>query len=140
VLDIHHHYIREGEYIQPNDDRFKQVVESWRGVRPVIHYSYSRDEWLPKGFKHDFLPDLARLLEAGHKKSKLRAHSDYYPNAEVNKWALSFLPYADIQCEAKAKNLAQKQLFEFWKSIENTMRAICEPAGNSFADSKSLVC
>ena len=49
VLDIHHHYIKTGEYIEPTDDRFKGVLDSWRGVRPVIHYSYSRDEWLPEG-------------------------------------------------------------------------------------------
>ena len=39
VLDIHHHWIREGEYIDANDDRVKRVVDSWRGVRPTCHYS-----------------------------------------------------------------------------------------------------
>ena len=106
VLDIHHHFIREGEYIQPSDDRFKRIVDSWRGVRPVIHYSYSRDQHLPVGFKHDSLPDMNQLLEAGHKKGKLRAHSDWYPNQLANEWALSFLPYADIMCEAKFKQAA----------------------------------
>ena len=106
VLDIHHHFIREGEYIQPSDDRFKRIVDSWRGVRPVIHYSYSRDQHLPVGFKHDSLPDMNQLLEAGHKKGKLRAHSDWYPNQLANEWALSFLPYADIMCEAKFKQVA----------------------------------
>mgnify|MGYP003705927351 FL=1 len=106
VLDLHHHFIREGEYIQPSDDRFKRIVDSWRGVRPVIHYSYSRDQHLPVGFKHDSLPDMNQLLEAGHKKGKLRAHSDWYPNQLANEWALSFLPYADIMCEAKFKQVA----------------------------------
>ena len=106
VLDLHHHFIREGEYIQPSDDRFKRIVDSWRGVRPVIHYSYSRDQHLPVGFKHDSLPDMNQLLEAGHKKGKLRAHSDWYPNQLANEWALSFLPYADIMCEAKLKQVA----------------------------------
>ena len=106
VLDLHHHFIREGEYIQPSDDRFKRIVDSWRGVRPVIHYSYSRDQHLPVGFKHDSLPDMNQLLEAGHKKGKLRAHSDWYPNQLANEWALSFLPYADIMCEAKCKQVA----------------------------------
>ena len=118
VLDIHHHYIKTGEYILPSDDRFKRIVDSWRGARrPVIHYSYSRDEHLPEEFTHDEFPDLEKLLEAGHKKSKLRAHSDFYPNKKVNAWALSFLETADIIAESKAKNLASFQLYEQYKRI-----------------------
>ena len=111
VLDIHHHWCREGEYIQPTDDRFLRVIDSWRGVRPAIHYSYSRDTALPEGFAHDTMPDMPALLEAGYKKAKLRAHSDYYPNAKVNEWALSFLPYTDIMCESKCKNLASIEMY-----------------------------
>lgn len=110
VLDIHHHWVRTGEYIQSTDDRFNRIIDSWRGVRPVIHYSYSRNEHLPDQFTHDDRPDMALLLEAGHKKQKLRAHSDFYPNSEVNSWALTFLEHADIMCESKAKNLASTQL------------------------------
>ena len=113
VLDIHHHWCREGEYIQPTDDRFARVIDSWRGVRPAIHYSYSRNEALPEGFAHDTMPNFPALLEAGHKKAKLRAHSDYYPNNAVNDYALSFLPYADIMCESKCKNLASIALHKY---------------------------
>ena len=118
VLDIHHHWIRDEEYIQANDDRVKRVIDSWRGVRPTIHYSYSRDEWLPEpsmlnaGSRHETMHDIQHLLDLGCKKQKLRAHSDYYPNVDVNDWALSFWPNFDIQCEAKAKNLASQQLYE----------------------------
>ena len=112
VLDIHHHFIKTGEYIQPEDDRFKRIVDSWRGVRPVIHYSYSRNEHLPEGFPYDEFPDLKKLLESGHKKSKLRAHSDFYPNETVNAWALSFLETADIIAESKSKNLGVNQLYQ----------------------------
>jgi UV DNA damage repair endonuclease len=122
VLDIHHHWIRDEEYIQPNDDRVKRVIDSWRGVRPVIHYSYSRDEALRPGAQsllegqdrglHDGLWSIQQLLDVGCKKQKLRAHSDYYPNPAANDWALSFWPYFDIQCEAKGKNLATQQLYE----------------------------
>ncbi len=105
VLDIHHHWCREGEYIQPTDDRFKRVVDSWRGVRPVMHYSVSREDYL---VDHDpnVLPDMKFLLEQGYKKGKLRAHSDYMWNNAVNEWAGSFREHADIMVEAKAKNLA----------------------------------
>lgn len=112
VPDLHHHWCREGEYIQPSDDRIKRIVESWRGVRPALHYSYSRDEALPQGFAHDVLPDKDALLEAGHKKGKLRAHSDFYPNRVANEWALSFLDQFDMMCESKMKNLASKELYE----------------------------
>jgi UV DNA damage repair endonuclease len=113
VLDIHHHLIHDHEYVWPTDDRFRQVIESWRSVRPVIHYSYSRCEHIPDvANKHQELHDMNQLLEAGGKRTKLRAHSDYYPNLVANEWALSFLPHADIMCEAKMKGLASQQVYE----------------------------
>jgi len=116
VLDIHHHWIREGEYIDPRDDRVKRVVDSWRGVRPACHYSVSREDVL---VGHDPLnaPDHAALLVEGYKKQKLRAHSDFYWNRKVNEWALSFWPDFDIQCESKGKNLASFELFEQAKQL-----------------------
>jgi UV DNA damage repair endonuclease len=112
VLDIHHHLCRENEYIQPTDDRFKRVIDSWRGERPAIHYSYSREE-LVGHIDTNTLPDFPTLLEQGYKKAKLRAHSDYYPNRAANDWALSFLPYTDIMCESKCKNLASIELYKY---------------------------
>ena len=111
VLDIHHHWIREGEYILPNDDRVKRVVDSWRGVRPVCHYSVSREDYL---VDHDgsTAPIHAQLLLDGYKKQKLRAHSDFYWNTATNEWALSFLNSHDIMCESKGKNLASLALHE----------------------------
>jgi UV DNA damage repair endonuclease len=115
VLDIHHHWIREGEYIHPGDDRCKRVIDSWRGHRPVLHYSCSREDVLT-GHDATQAPDHATLLEAGFKKQKLRAHSDFYWNTATNKWALSFLDNFDIMCESKGKNLASRALYEQWIS------------------------
>jgi len=112
VLDLHHHFIKTGEYIKPTDDRYQRVIASWQGARPVIHYSYSRNEHLPSGFSHTSMPDMTKLLAGGCKKQKLRAHSDFYPNRVVNEWALSFLKTADIMCESKSKNLASFALAE----------------------------
>ena len=112
VLDIHHHWCREGEYIDPSDERVKRVMDSWRGVRPTMHYSYSRNEHLPAEFDHTGLPDMQQLLEQGYKKQKLRAHSDFYPNQKENTWELSFHDRFDIMCESKMKNLASKELYE----------------------------
>ena len=113
VLDIHHHWIREGEYIQPNGDTCKRVIDSWRGHRPTLHYSCSREDVLT-GHDETTPPDLDLLLEAGFKKQKLRAHSDFYWNTATNKWALSFLDNFDIMCESKGKNLASRALYEQW--------------------------
>ncbi len=111
VLDIHHHWCREGEYIQPTDDRVLRVIDSWRGVRPAMHYSVSREDYLT-GHCKNTLPDYKTLLESGHKKAKLRAHSDFYWNHAVNDWAVQFLDQFDIMCESKGKNLASKVLYE----------------------------
>jgi len=117
VLDIHHHWCHSGgEYIDVNDDRFKRIIDSWRGVRPVIHYSVSREEFLGH-LPRDVRPDFQELLGQGHKKSKLRAHSDFYWNEAVNEWALSFRDYADMMCESKAKNLASFALYEQSKTV-----------------------
>ena len=110
VLDIHHHWCREGEYIEPNDDRIRRIIDSWRGERPAMHYSLSREDVLQE-FDPTLRPDMATLLEGGYKKAKLRAHSDYCWNSAVNEWALSHWDWADIMVEAKMKNLASGQLY-----------------------------
>jgi len=110
VLDVHHHWINSGEYIDPLDVRTHRVLDSWRGVRPALHYSVSREDVL---VDHDrsVRPDLAQLLDAGYKKQKLRAHSDMMWNNACNDWVLGFAENFDIQCEAKGKNLASEMLY-----------------------------
>lgn len=111
VLDVHHHWCREGEWIDPNDDRVKRVIDSWRGVRPTMHYSQSREDYLV-GHATYAQPDMISLKNMGYKKSKLRAHSDFYWNTACNDWVLRFTPTHDIMCESKAKNLASFALYE----------------------------
>lgn len=118
VLDIHHHNIKTGEYIDANSDTVKNIIDSWRGVRPVIHYSMSREDILV-GHCDRTPPDLHNLLESGHKKGKLRAHSDFMWNHALNEWAYTHWEWADVMVEAKGKNLASFKLHEFWKSLEN---------------------
>lgn len=114
VLDIHHHSIREGEYIQSTDDRIKMVIDSWRGVRPTIHYSISREDVLVN-HSRSILPDVGALIDSGHNKQKLRAHSDYMWSDAANNWAYTHWDWADVMVEAKAKNLASFKLFERYK-------------------------
>ena len=116
VLDVHHHWIKTGDYISPLDSRVDRVVQSWRDVRPTMHYSVSREDYLV-GHNPGVMPDHARLLEDGYKKQKLRAHSDFMWNYKVNEWALSFLDTHDIMVESKGKNLASFALHEQAKQL-----------------------
>ncbi|EIC85053.1 UV DNA damage repair endonuclease UvsE [Serratia sp. M24T3] len=105
VLDIHHHWVKENAFIQPDDPRMAAIKTSWRGVRPVMHYSISQEGLIPEqGY-----PDQQTL---GVSKSKLRAHADYYFNDTLNDWALSFVDF-DIMCEVKMKNLARDRLYAY---------------------------
>ena len=110
VLDVHHHWINSGEYISANDSRVQQVIDSWRGVRPAMHYSISREDVLVD-HDHTVKPDLLGLLAQGYKKQKLRAHSDFYWNHACNEWVSTFSSQFDIMCEAKGKNLASEQVY-----------------------------
>jgi UV DNA damage endonuclease len=74
-----------------------------------MHYSVSREDVLTL-HPNTRRPDLQALLESGHKKAKLRAHSNFYWNPVVNEWALSFWDQFDIMCESKGKNLASFSL------------------------------
>lgn len=105
VLDIHHHWVKENQFIQASDARVAVILESWRGVRPVLHYSIAQEGLIPEsGF-----PDQEQLAAS---KPKLRAHSDYYFNQTLNDWALSFDRF-DIMCEVKMKNLARDRLYDY---------------------------
>ena len=117
VLDIHHHWIKTGEYIENSDPRIQTIKSSWRDIRPALHYSVSREDYLV-GHPVDQRPDLNALLAQGFKRQKLRAHSDFYWNTAVNKWAMSFADDFDIQCESKAKNLAS---FKFYESTKENL-------------------
>lgn len=110
VLDFHHHWIASGgEYLEPNDPRIALVRESWRGTRPVTHISVSQEALLAD-HPIDALPDFAALSASGLKVQALRAHSDLMWNTAVNRMVARHLSWADIEVEAKHKNVASGQL------------------------------
>ena len=115
VLDLHHHWVKTGEYISATDDRVHRVIDSWHGIRPTLHYSVSREDCLVDHCINT-LPNRDQLVENKINKQKLRAHSDFYWNNVVNDWALSFNDNFDIMCESKGKNLAS---FELYRRIKN---------------------
>ena len=107
VVDVHHHWCREGEYLQYSDDRVKRVIDSWRGVRPTMHYSLSREDLIED---KTITPDMQVLNSQGLTKSKLRAHSDRMWSPSVNDYVSEFWQSFDIMTEAKHKNLAATEL------------------------------
>lgn len=112
VLDIHHHWIESGgEYIAPSDPRIQYVKDSWRGLRPLGHFSTS-SETLLKDSCSVAQPDFKVLTEDGFKPSKLRAHSRDCWNQGSNDWALSHLVWTDLEVEAKGKQIASRQLYD----------------------------
>jgi len=125
VFDVHHHWIKTGEYFDARDDRVNYILESWRGVRPVVHYSQCREDLLVN-HDPDVLPDMKLLLDAGFKKTKLRAHSDFMWNNAQNEQMLKFWEWADIQVEAKAKNLASADLLDRWTQKSRELIPACE--------------
>lgn len=108
VLDIHHHFIHSHEYINSNDDRIKHIIDSWQGVKPVFHYSQSREEYL-----RNFLTEMPCMdrLQIVAKKAKLRSHSDFYKHKILNEWAFTHLNWGDCMAESKMKNLASFELY-----------------------------
>jgi len=116
VMDVHHHWIREGVYITPEHDQVQRVIDSWRGIRPTMHYSVSREDYLV-GHDTTVMPNHTQLLLEGYKKQKMRAHSNFYWNKAVNDWVLPFNDHFDIMCESKAKNLASSELAKYAKLI-----------------------
>ena len=122
VLDIHHHWVNTGEYIDPSDDRLARIKDSWRGVRPVIHYSVSRQDYLLQHCSTT-KPNYNVLLEDNYKKAKLRAHSDMFWNSAVNEWAIQFNQDFDIMCESKFKQVASIDFYNqmYQQNVSNNL-------------------
>lgn len=115
VFDIHHQWIKRGYFVEATDDIIKRVIDTWCGVRPVMHYSQSKEVLLQEQCS-DTLPQLNQLLESGFKKSRLRAHSDFYWNTHINQLVKEYVSDFDIQCECKSKNLGRDRLYNEWFS------------------------
>lgn len=120
VLDIHHHWVESGgEYIEPTDSRCSVFRESWRGLRPLGHFSTSQESLL-SGHCIKTKPDFKSLVNQGLKPGKLRSHSDLCWNSDVNDWAIRHLTWMDLEVEAKSKNLASHGLYEQFQSRNRT--------------------
>jgi UV DNA damage endonuclease len=118
VVDLHHHWINSGEYINANNPRIQMVIESWcrdgTNRRPVFHYSQSPESVLTE-HSSDVCPSRDALISEGYKKAQLRAHSNFMWNNAVNAWARQHWDWGDCMVECKSKNLGSQQLYQFWK-------------------------
>lgn len=111
VLDVHHHWVREGSYINRDDSRVERVLESWRGVRPTMHYSQSQEILIDAGISPYHKIDTTEVLNHFNKKD-LYAHSNMMWNDWCNRYVLEFLPSFDIMFEVKYKNVALLDFYE----------------------------
>lgn len=104
VVDLHHDLIFTGQYRSSTDPVFDKIVDSWRGIRPVLHYSQ---------YKPEFIVDQNELILPAHSKAKLRSHSDRLSHLAGMFYVAEFLPNFDVQVEAKDKNLASHEFANF---------------------------
>lgn len=114
VLDVHHAWINEESYFSFKDPRKDLIIESWRGLRPVMHYSQSREELFPDQNPNDLLK-IKELLNNGFSKRALSAHSDMMWNNAMNDYIEDFTSEFDIMVEAKHKNLSSIALYNYLK-------------------------
>ncbi|NER61377.1 UV damage endonuclease UvsE [Pseudomonas sp. MAFF212428] len=114
VLDIHHCWIHENHYIAPDAPRVERVLESWRGVRPTLHYSQPPESLQALGFDAEHSLDMQALLKVVNKRD-LYLHSDRMWNHRTNAYALQFLDRFDIMLEAKDKNIAALAFYAYLK-------------------------
>jgi UV DNA damage repair endonuclease len=114
VLDIHHCWINENEYIDPSSERVTRVIDSWRGVRPTMHYSQPQEVLQELGFDAEHKLEMDALLQVVSKRD-LYAHSAQMWNRWTNDYALQFFDRFDIMLEAKDKNVAALAFYEHFK-------------------------
>jgi UV damage endonuclease UvdE len=117
VLDVHHFWIMEEYYIDNKDPRIKKVLDSWRGVRPTMHYSQSREEHFDIKKEKNLQIDIKALLNGNYNKRMLAAHSDMMWNNSLNKEIAPLWEDFDIMVEAKNKNLASIDLLKKIKRL-----------------------
>jgi len=98
VFDIHHEFCQGGEYLSPTHDYVQRAIATWGGTRPKFHFSQSK-------------------FESPKNKRETCSHSDMLTDNLVKKLAVEYLHYGDIMVEAKFKNMASFDLFEFVDEI-----------------------
>ncbi len=100
VFDIHHDWIHTGSFRLAQDPLIQRVVDSWRGIRPVMHASTSRYALASEKPLHEC---------TGPEK---RSHSSYMWDAQLNDRLVDYAVNFDIMVEAKRKNKSARLLYD----------------------------
>ena len=114
VFDIHHHWCNtEGNYMKKDANIIKDIINTWKGVRPTMHLSQSvANVWSDK----NKLPDFSEIIKE-HKKGKTFAHSQLIDNVELVSYMLEYQRNFDIMIEAKQKNIAVNEFLKIKKDL-----------------------
>ena len=111
VLDVHHCWINENDYIPAQSERVERIIDSWRGVRPVMHYSQPQERLQDLGFSPETKLEMNELLKVVPKR-ELYGHSARMWNHWTNGYVTEFLDRFDVMFEAKDKNLAAAEFYQ----------------------------
>jgi UV damage endonuclease UvdE len=111
VLDVHHCWINENDYISPHSPRVERIIDSWRGVRPTMHYSQPQERLQELGFGAEVKLEMDELLKVVPKR-ELYGHSARMWNRWTNGYVTEFLDRFDVMFEAKDKNLAAAEFYQ----------------------------
>jgi UV DNA damage endonuclease len=126
VLDTHHDWINtQGRiYIWSSEALAFRFVESWRGMRPLGHFSMPDDTQIPqaeldKMAKAKSLPDYKYLTRLSVKPKitgkSLRTHSYGMWNEALLRQLVRHVKHMDVEIEAKGKNVASRQVYDYFK-------------------------
>ena len=110
VLDVHHCWIHENDYIDPQAERVARIIDSWRGVRPTMHLSQPQERLQELGLSAERKLEMPEVLSVVPKR-ELYGHSARMWNDWTNQYVLQFLDRFDIMFEAKDKNVATLELY-----------------------------
>ena len=110
VLDVHHCWIHENDYIDPQAERVARIIDSWRGVRPTMHLSQPQERLQELGLSAERKLEMPEVLRVVPKR-ELYGHSARMWNDWTNQYVLQFLDRFDIMFEAKDKNVATLEFY-----------------------------
>ena len=111
VLDVHHCWIHEDDYIDPHSERVARIIDSWRGVRPTMHLSQPQERLQELGLSAGQKLEMPEVLKVAPKR-ELYGHSARMWNHWTNEYVLQFLDRFDIMFESKDKNVATVEFYE----------------------------
>lgn len=100
VFDHHHYYCETGDLIDFHGTEWERIKRTWHGQRPLMHLSQARGT---TNFRDQC------------------AHSDTITDMDLVHYISPFLYEADLELEAKHKNVAVADLYNKLKLIEESV-------------------